>query len=131
MTPKSIPTEAYVEHWNKYKAKVILDSLNKNIKDKKEVVYIGLTHKDICADLHNVDNYGIIGYSYSPGYVCIVSDKRIKTKSMIWKPILHEFIHAFYGAPHCPKDDKTCFMVNFKGKGNVEKQKWLCDSCKY
>ncbi len=80
--------------------------------------------------IHNTKNYGIMGLSYCPGNVCVVSDHRIKTKSMVWKLMLHEFCHAFYGAKHCPNDDPKCFMKDAKGKGNVEVQNWLCDSCK-
>ena len=92
-------------------------------------IIIGLTHKDICTDIHNIKHYGILGISYSPGNVCIISDKRINNKSLIWKTILHEFIHAYYGAKHCPKDDPTCFMVDAKGKGNLAIQNKLCNSC--
>ena len=133
LDPKPLPAESYVKNRDRYKAKVILDSLNKFPLTgiDKNIIFMGLTHKDICANVHGMDNYGIIGYSYSPGQVSVVSDKRIKTKSMVWKPMLHEFIHAFYGAKHCPKDDKKCFMVDFKGKGNIEMQEWLCDACKH
>lgn len=91
---------------------------------------IGLTHKDICADAHNVKDYGIVGMSFSPGNVCIVSDKRLSNKSDYWKPIIHEFIHAFYGAKHCPNDDPRCLMKDAKGKGTFRIQNYLCDSCK-
>ena len=131
LDPKPLPSDSYVKSRNRYKAKNILDSLEKNPRTEngKAIVYMGLTHKDICADVHGVENYGIIGYSYSPGYTCVVSDKRVKYNSILWKPIMHEFIHAFYGAPHCKNDDKRCFMKDLKGKGNINIQDRLCDSC--
>lgn len=132
MESKNLPKEAFVADRNRYKAWLILDSLKKNPKKDGgiDVVYIGLTHEDICADIHGVKDYGIIGYSYSPSTVCVVSDKRLKDKSQVWKPMLHEFMHAFYGAKHCPKDDPTCFMKDAKGHGTFNVQNKLCDSCK-
>ena len=129
LEPISIPEKSYIKELNKYEAIEILNfQNNKNLKYNE--IIIGLTHKDICKDVHNIKHYGIIGLSYSPGNVCIISDKRLKDKSQIWKPILHEFIHAFYGVGHCPKDDSTCFMVDAKGHGNIGIQNKLCDYCK-
>ena len=132
LEPKPLPEEAYVKERDRYRAGAILQELSKNPKkvDGMDAVYIGIAHKDICTDIHNTKNYGIMGLSYCPGNVCVVSDHRIKAKSMVWKLMLHEFCHAFYGAKHCPNDDPKCFMKDAKGKGNVEVQNWLCDSCK-
>lgn len=113
---------------NKYEA---LDFLNYQVNTiKNDEIIIGLTHKDICKDLHNMKHYGIMGLSYCPGNVCIVSDKRVKDKSNLWKVILHEFMHTYYGAKHCPNDDPTCFMVDAKGKGNLKIENKLCNHCK-
>ena len=112
---------------NKYEAKEILDFQLNEIK--KDGTVVGLTHKDICADLHNTKHYGIIGLSYRSARTCIVSDKRVRNKSNFWKVILHEFMHAYYGAVHCPNDDSTCFMKDAKGKGNLGVQNKLCSSC--
>ena len=127
LKPIPIPEKSFILNKNRYKAIDIIRTQSKNINDG---VIIGLTHKDICADVHNIKNYGIVGLSYKPGNSCIVSDKRLKNKSIIWKPILHEFMHAFYGANHCPKDDPKCFMVDAKGKGNFAIENKLCDSCR-
>lgn len=134
LDPKPLPPESHVKVYggDRYRASTILQSLQKNPQKENgiDVVYIGLTHKDICADVHHVENYGIIGLSFSPGNVCVVSDKRLKSKSIVWKPMLHEFMHAFFGAKHCPNDDPHCFMKDAKGKGNFEIQNKLCDSCR-
>lgn len=127
LNPISLPDNSKVQGKSKYKAITILHSEGKLVK---EGVMIGLTHKDICADAHNVKDYGIVGMSFSPGNVCIVSDKRLSNKSDYWKPIIHEFIHAFYGAKHCPNDDPRCLMKDAKGKGTFRIQNYLCDSCK-
>ncbi len=140
LDPLPMPKEAYVKDRARYKAIFLLDeqlkqknnlsdSVNKDRYPVKAV--IGLTHKDICTNIHNVENYGIVGLSYRSKYVGVVSDKRLKDKSMMWKPVLHEFMHAFCGSKHCPNDDPTCFMKDAKGHGNFAVQNHLCDSCKY
>ena len=126
LEPKQIPFQPVIH--NKYAA---IDFLKyQKINNKRNEIVIGVTHEDICKDLHGKKNYGIVGLSFCPGNSVIVSDKRLKNKGQIWKPIIHEFIHAFYGAKHCPNDDPTCFMVDAKGHGNFSIQNKLCDSCK-
>lgn len=125
LNPISLPKSSKI--YNKYKASEILNFQKNNIKN--DGITIGITHKDICANVHNVENYGILGLSYTPGSSCIVSDKRLKNKTFIWKIMLHEFIHAYYGGKHCPNDDPSCFMVDAKGKGNFALQNKLCDYC--
>lgn len=134
-----MPEEAYVKDRARYKAVCLLDKQLQQIKklsnkDGETTMHlkavIGLTHKDICTNIHNVENYGIVGLSYTGGrYVGVVSDKRLKDKSLMWKPVMHEFIHAFYNAKHCPNDDPTCFMKDAKGHANFAVQNHLCDSC--
>lgn len=126
--PKALSQNSYLKKRNRYRALSVLDSQSKLLKDTK--VIIGLTHKDICTNIHGVNDYGIIGISRPFKQVCIVSDKRLKDKSIIWKPILHEFMHTFYGAKHCPNDDPKCFMKDAKGHGNFEIQDKLCVLCK-
>lgn len=127
LDPISLPEGSKVS--NKYVAVRILSKQNEQPLKGNELI-IGLTHKDICAHVHGVQYYGIVGLSFSPGNVCVVSDKRLKNKTIFWKPILHEFMHAFYGAKHCKNDDPTCFMVDAKGRGTFNIQDKLCDSCK-
>ena len=123
-----IPFSNISKYGHKYEAKEILDFQLNEIK--KDGTIIGLTHEDICTDIHDAKHYGIIGLSYRSACTCIVSDKRLKNKSNFWKAILHEFMHAYYGAVHCPNDDPTCFMKDAKGKGNLGVQNKLCDTCK-
>ena len=127
LDPIPLPQESKSD--NRYMASIILKHQEKQPLEKNEFI-IGLTHKDICANVHNIKNYGIIGLSHCPGKVCVVSDKRLKNKSLYWKPILHEFIHTFYGAKHCKNNDPTCYMVDAKGHGNFTVQNKLCDSCR-
>lgn len=127
LEPKSLPKEGFVAEKNKYKAISFLRDESKDIE--KYDVIIGLTHNDICADLHNQKDYGIIGLSYLGKRMSIVSDKRVRNKKQFWKPVLHEFIHAFFSKRHCEKGDPTCFMVDYKGKGNIARQNKLCEYC--
>ncbi len=128
LEPAPLPKESHVASKNKYEATKILNSLKKLQLDD---IVIGLTHKDICHNIHGVQHYGIVGLSYSPGDVCVVSDKRLSKKSLIWKPMMHEFLHAFFRAKHCPNNDPRCFMSDAKGHGSFGIQDRLCDSCKY
>lgn len=130
LEPIPLPKESFVKSKNRYKAAVVLGEQKKILKSYKEVI-IGLTHKDICADVHNCKDYGIVGLSFKRQQVCIVSDKRLSNKSIVWKPILHEFMHTFCGADHCKNDDPTCFMKDAKGHGNFGIQDKLCESCLY
>jgi archaemetzincin len=124
-----LPKNSYVKERNRYKVTPILNYETKRLLGYE--VIIGLTHKDICTDIHGKKNYGIVGISRPLKQVSLVSDKRIKNKSLMWKVILHEFIHTFYGAKHCPNEDPTCFMKDAKGHGNFEIQDKLCKSCKH
>ena len=126
--PISLPKNSYVKERNRYRVTPILNYESKQLTEYE--VIIGLTHKDICTDIHGQKDYGIVGISRPLKQVSLVSDKRLKDKSLMWKPILHEFIHTFYGAKHCPNDDPTCFMKDAKGHGNFEIQDKLCDACK-
>ena len=111
---------------NKYKAILLLNVLR---EIKSDGVVIGITHNDICANIHNIENYGIVGYSFKNKNIGIVSDKRLQNKKLIWKPIIHEFMHAFFGRNHCPNNDIKCFMKDAKGHGNFEIQNKLCKAC--
>lgn len=127
LEPVALPKGSWIKEKNKYRVTPILN-YQARLRKVDEVI-IGLTHKDICTNIHGVQDYGIVGISRPLKGVCVVSDKRLKDKSRYWKPILHEFIHTFYGAKHCPNDDPTCFMKDAKGHGTFEIQDKLCDSC--
>lgn len=128
LDPIEIPKESYVQDRDRYKVTPILNFQSHRLKANE--VIIGLTHKDICTDIHGQKNYGIVGISRPLKQVCLVSDRRLKDKSQYRKPILHEFMHTFYGAPHCPADNPKCFMKDAKGHGNFNIQDKLCDYCK-
>lgn len=125
----SLPKHAYIKNRNRYRSTPILNHELHKLSGKETI--IGLTHKDICTNVHEKKDYGIIGISRPNKQVCVVSDKRLSNKSDFWKPILHEYIHTYYGAKHCANDDDYCIMQDAKGKGNFKIKNKLCDSCKY
>ena len=67
-------------------------------------------------------------HAHMQQFVCSLT--RTFLKSDYWKPILHEFIHTFYGAGHCPDDNPKCIMKDAKGKGTFHIQDHLCDKCR-
>lgn len=125
---QTLPPKAYVESRNRYDSFKLLIYERGLIKGNE--VIIGITHKDICADVHGKKNYGIIGRGLINKQVCIVSDKRLSDKSDFWKPILHEYIHTYYAAQHCDNNDDYCIMQDCAGKGNFRIKNTLCESCK-
>ena len=71
-----------------------------------------------------------MGLSHRPGHACVVSTFRLKKHSQLWKLVIHEFIHAFFGYSHCPKDNTHCIMQDAHGKNTFDKKNDLCDYCK-
>lgn len=94
MEPANLPQNSFVKERSRYRVTPVLNYQSKQIKGNE--VIIGLTHKDICTNIHGKKDYGIVGISRLKKQVCLVSDKRLKDKSLYWKPILHEFMHTFY-----------------------------------
>lgn len=125
----SLPKSAYIKRRNRYRSFLILDYESSKLSGKETI--IGLTHKDICTDVHGKKDYGIIGISRPKKQVCVVSDKRLSNKADFWKPILHEYIHTYYGAKHCANDDDHCIMQDAKGKGNFRIKDKLCSACNH
>lgn len=125
--PLPVPIKPVVGR--KHKASDFLDIQQEEQTDNNQVI-VGLTHEDLCHDIHGVKNYGIIGPSYLDEGVAIVSDKRLKNKSAVWKVIIHEFCHAFLGLNHCPNDDPTCMLVDAHKHKDFAIQNRLCESCR-
>ena len=119
------------ETGKKYRIDKLISDLKENADEHN--IYIGITNRDICRDYKNgVKDWGVLGSSIADYHACVVSDYRLKHKKRdMWKVVVHEFIHTFYGANHCPNDDPRCFMKDAKGHGNFEIQNKLCDSCKH
>jgi len=112
----------------RYRARKILEQQRGLLEHKGDAI-IGLTDSDISTTLHNHEDWGILGLSFLKQANCVISTYRVKDKSQFWKVVLHEFGHGFLGLPHCPNNDRRCFMVDANGKPDLAKQRYFCDSC--
>ena len=125
---KDIPASCLYKPRNRYWAGNILGFL-KQQNQESDFVTIGLTHRDISTSIHGNYNYGIMGLSFRPGNVCVVSTFRLKRKDDLWKVTTHEFLHS-RGLPHCKKDDLKCLMQDAHGKNTFYMKHGLCEDCK-
>lgn len=109
---KSLPSEAYYQPRNRYKADILIRWL-KEQKPADADYIIGITENDISTKKESIPDFGIMGLGYRPGVSCVVSTFRIKTKNKalfnerLAKISLHEIGHNL-GLAHCKT--KTCFM---------------------
>lgn len=133
---KVLPTKKMRKEWyykprNRYRADKIIGYLETQVsKEARDTVIIGLTHNDISTSIHGHKDYGIMGLSHRPGHACVVSTYRLTKRSQLWKVTTHEFIHAFLGYPHCPKNNPHCIMQDAHGKNTFDMKNDLCDYCK-
>ena len=112
----------------RYSANKIVNSQNKLTSFHK--VVIGLTDKDISTNLRGKPDWGIQGLATVGGNSCIISTYRLNKNVELWKPVIHEFIHAFWNMHHCKDDNPTCIMQDGHGKPNWNKKNSLCETCK-
>ena len=113
--PVALPANAYYKPRDRYKADSILQYLQK-IRAGNIRILAAVTAKDISARKGTIEDFGLMGYSYSPGYVCVVSTYRLGKgnpskqlfKQRLLKTIVHELGHNF-GLPHCP--NRHCIMA--------------------
>ena len=124
---KDIPASCLYKPRNRYWAGKILGFL-KQQNQGSDFVTIGLTHRDISTSIHGQYNYGIMGLSFRPGDVCVVSTFRLKRKDDLWKVTTHEFLHS-RGLPHCKKDNPKCLMQDAHGKNTFYMKNGLCQDC--
>ena len=125
---KPLTTDLMNDAKTRYRASKILDRQQDLLQQPGDVI-IGLTDSDISTTIHGYKDWGILGLSYLNKSNCVVSTFRVKNKADFWKLVLHEFGHGFMGLPHCPNNDRSCFMVDAKGKPDLAKQYHFCDSC--
>lgn len=132
--PVALPVNAYYKPRDRYKADSILGYLQKMRAGNIRIV-AAVTGRDISARKGAIDDYGLMGYSYSPGYVCVVSTFRLSKgnpskqlfQQRLLKTVVHELGHNF-GLPHCP--NKHCIMADAEGRMSQDKETQLCDECR-
>lgn len=125
---KQLPDTLLNQAKIRYRATKILD-FQKQSHHKSHDVIIGVTSSDISTSIHGYQDYGIQGLAYMGQENCVVSTYRLKNKKDLWKPMVHEFFHAFMHMPHCPADDPTCIMQDGHGKPNWTKRTKICNKC--
>jgi archaemetzincin len=94
-----------------------------------------MTGKDIATKTIRQNNWGVMGLSYMPGNVCIISDYRLQKhgrsaeqiRAKLLKVALHELGHTA-GLPHCKQP--KCLMTDAEGKDKLDEQKQYCYSCR-
>ncbi|MGX8697799.1 MAG: hypothetical protein ACSW8D_15580 [Prevotella sp.] len=69
-----------------------------------------------------------MGLSYCPGHSSVVSNYRVKDKSLFYKVAVHELLHAF-GLPHCKNKDRSCYICDANKTPQLKKQIRLCPDC--
>lgn len=134
-SPVALPANAYYKPRDRYKADSILTYLQK-IRPANIRIEAAITGKDISAKKGAVEDYGLMGYSYSPGYVCVVSTFRLGKGSpskqlfqqRLLKTVVHELGHNF-GLPHCP--NKHCIMADAEGRLSQDNENALCAACRH
>ena len=116
----AMPSAAYYAPRKRYRADKLLDFLNYlDIALKGQVV--GVTQKDISVTKGDVFDWGIFGYGFAPGRVCVVSTFRLRHGKAsgelflqrLERIALHELGHTF-GLLHCPAPG--CLMNDARGR---------------
>lgn len=126
------PETCLNEAKTRFRATKLVDYLKIKYGDSIKYGYyiIGVTNKDISTSVHGKDDYGILGLSYKPGDVSVISTYRLKNIADLWKLAVHEYGHGKFKMDHCPRKDPYCLMKDAEGKNpNFGIKKTFCDSC--
>lgn len=132
---KELPTEAYYQPRNRYKASKLIWWLWK-IKPNNTDYIIGISAKDISTKKGDNPDFGIMGLGFCPGKSSVISTYRIKTpnqtllKERLSKIALHEIGHNL-GLGHC-SITRDCFMHAAEASiKQIDREKLdLCANCK-
>lgn len=125
---KSLTDDLLNDAKTRYRADKIIPELQEQRSCGTAI--IGLTRKDISLPHNGKKDWGVLGLAFMDSKACVISTYRMKRMSDFWKVAAHEFCHAYYGAPHCPKDDPRCILQDAKGKYTAGCSVSLCDYCK-
>jgi len=104
---QKIPANAWYAPRKRFWADSILVWLRPFAANRHQKV-LGITGKDISTKTVRQNNWGVMGLSYVPGNVCVISDYRLQkhgttaeqVRAKLLKVALHELGHTA-GLPHC------------------------------
>lgn len=126
---KKLSDAVFNQRKTRYRADKILNTYRNNA-DKHRVI-IGLISDDISVPYKGKADWGVLGLSYKRRCVGVVSSYRLKNADRdLWKVVVHEFIHGYFGYGHCPKDSDKCIMQDVKGHAVFFNKHDLCEYCK-
>jgi archaemetzincin len=126
--PIPLPANAFYEVRYRYRA----DSLIRFLKflGSADTVVIGMTSKDISTTKGSIEDWGVMGLGYCPGYACVVSTFRLTKKNIseqFYKVAIHELGHT-QGLHHC--SNKMCYMRDAEGRNPLNEEIDFCSYCK-
>ena len=123
---RQLPAYCYYTPRNRYRADSII-VYQTTFSNSNYIV--GVLNTDISCSAHGYADFGILGLGSCPGKTAVVSNHRVRNKSMFYKVAVHEFLHTL-GMPHCSEDDRSCYMCDADGTPQLEKEVRLCESCR-
>jgi len=131
---QKMPATAWYSPRKRFWADSLLVWLKPFSANRNEKV-LGITGKDISTKTVSQNNRGVMGLSYVPGNVCIISDYRLQQhgataqqiREKLLKVALHELGHSA-GLPH--RKQPKCLMTDAEGKDKLDQQNHYCYSCR-
>lgn len=128
--PIPLPKLSYYPPRNRYRADSLINYLWR--RSTTQSVVLGLTTKDISTRKGKVEDWGIMGLAYCPGYSCVVSTYRLPRNDInnsLYKVSIHELGHT-QGLQHC-EASKSCIMRDYQGKNILNELSGFCHTCKH